>query len=121
MLARQKLYCHPNNKEWLLAGLYELEEPPLPVINPLPRLSVWGTDVIFSEAVPERNIRKIWHPPEDRFVEYEESDYGWLERLGMGYYTYKDIGPALYTIEEPKWIIQLPIMKFPRFNIIYEV
>lgn len=40
--------------------------------------NLFGISFRVSEAA------LVWCPPKERFVEYEESDYGWLLALGYG-------------------------------------
>lgn len=41
---------------------------------------------IFGMRIHKQSIGKVFTPPKDRFIEYEEKDLPWLEKLGIGKY-----------------------------------
>lgn len=74
---------HPANIDMLK----QLLQPQLPVD---PRLvstalapgSFCGMPIHTNTMMPRFVTR--WFPPQDRFFEYDESDYGWLKYFGYG-------------------------------------
>lgn len=70
----------------------------------------FGIEVRTDANMPERDIKQHWHPPEgDSFVEYEEGDYEWLERLGAGRHESIDHGPLFYQIQKPKFRVWMDV------------
>ena len=70
------LICHPENARVMRERIADQ------VDNPIGHLGV-GMPIYESEACPKTVVE--WRPPRERFFEYEESDHGWLQDLGMGY------------------------------------
>lgn len=56
---------------------------------------------IYGMAVVSRSIGRKWVPPTDRYVEYEESDHGWLRRMGFG--RYAEFRYALFSNLRETW------------------
>ena len=71
-------------------------------------------EIRASEYMERRNLEQIYHPPVDRFVEYEESDYKWLQDCGLGHYETIDHGPLVLfsksgSFNQPSWAQPPPI------------
>jgi hypothetical protein len=41
---------------------------------------------IFGMRIYARSVGKFFQPPRDRFIQYEDADLPWLEKLGIGKY-----------------------------------
>jgi len=80
----------------------------LPVAD-VKRQSKFGHPVfgdLFSVTFRVSEFALVWRPPQDPFIEYEESDYAWLRALGYGEWKpgaieVKDGASILWNIEGP--------------------
>lgn len=62
--------------------------------KPLPPEPNW--QIVDSPWVPKTS--QVWVPPPNTpFVEYEESDHGWLKKLGFGSYEEREVRWAINT------------------------
>lgn len=81
----QTLLINPKNKH-LLDGISEFRE--------IGTRGLYDLSVVYSNAVPERDIEERWVPPEpERFVSYGPEDECWARPLGLGSIEYIDRGP----------------------------
>ena len=79
--------------------------------NPLlsARFQVCGTDMTFPKV-------RRFVPPEERFFEYDESDYSWLEFFGYGHREETGENPA-YQFRKIQFRDASFVLQFGRGNI----
>lgn len=102
------IYTHPDNLE-LLRREMQKSLPKRSSIWDMSMPELYGIKIRTSEVMERRKTRQQWFPPpNDRFVEYEESDHGWLKALGYGHTETIDEGPLFIEMKDP--------MAFMRFD-----
>lgn len=73
---REVFVCDPETYEEMKSQFREAPDSDMvPVHFPL-----------LGVKVCVRSIGKYFRPPRDRFIQYEDSDLPWLEKLGIGKY-----------------------------------
>lgn len=98
MSHRKTFITHPNNKRLIEDALFSYGSQPF---QPSDMLGAIGISIQANALMKERKIEHKWHPPEnDSFVEYEESDRGWLKALGAGRQEEIDHGPLIYELND---------------------
>jgi hypothetical protein len=70
------IVCDPDTYEDMKAAIVNASDGQV-IVMPAP---------IFGMRIYKRSIGKVFTPPKDRFIEYEEKDLPWLEKLGIGKY-----------------------------------
>lgn len=95
------LLTHPNNEKLIRQALKKYYDPLSAPKNSLNVFSSVNFQLRTNIFMKERNIEERWSPPEsDKFCEYEESDQEWMRPLRIGIFTYEDVGPLIYLIDE---------------------
>lgn len=64
-----------------------------------------------NKLINKRDVRDVFVPPYDPFVEYEKTDEPWMQALGMGETKQIDFGILMYMMDEPKLDFDMPIME----------
>ena len=105
-IERMSVVTHPNNRGFL--------QRLLPETGQFETLgSVTGIDVIFDEAVEERDIEERWYPPPaEKFVEYGPEDEHWMRPLGLGRIERIDRGPKFVSMKIPVPVVDLEVPDF---------
>lgn len=99
------ILTHPNN-EYILRECFPDRDAsstipgsltqPLDLLTPL----LTGHQVKFNSAIPERDIKYDWDPPDgDRFCEYGPEDESWMRPAGLGTTRAVDNGPLFYMLD----------------------
>lgn len=100
-----RILMHPDNREYF-ERLFEKRGPW--VWDFIPPPSIDGIPVVFDRAIPPRNLREVWHPPEaERFVSYGPEDECWMRPLGLGRIEVIDEGPCYFVMNEPIFTAQI--------------
>lgn len=73
---RTILLIHPAAFKKMKAVLTALAPPQVAALR--------GFNPLFGLEYRIDPSALVWKPPKDRFIEYEEKDYGWLRALGYG-------------------------------------
>lgn len=61
-------------------------------LKKFPKLPDW--QILEGAWIPKTS--RVWIPPTDPFIEYEESDHDWLKKLGFGIYEER---PVVYVMD----------------------
>lgn len=66
-------------------------------LRAFPKMPLEDWRRVDSPYVPKTS--RVWVPPTDPFIEFEESDHPWLKKLGFGSYEER---PVVYFINHAK-------------------
>jgi hypothetical protein len=91
----QTLTSHPANEKHLLK-LFGTKGFSGFMLGHFP----YSMKVVWDSTMPIRKIREVWHPPDDRFVEYGPEDETWCRWAGIGTIEQVDEGPLYYFVDD---------------------
>ncbi len=93
----KKIITHPTNRDALMDAIGATVYPD-GMYHGLPD-TLLGIPIMLNDAIPERDIEEVWHPPKDgRFTTYGPEDEDWMRPLGMGRFEYVDRGPLFFMV-----------------------